>query len=682
MPSNLRRALRSFVASPVKEEKTYSRIDEPGLALDLAARHERNGLHAKSKGLPAIGSRLLNPHGLEFVVEGHVHVPTANTIQTWRDGKGNAPTDLYHSIIPQNLSAKLMDFIETVDRCTTKTLLVLDTMPYTRKDSGVPGGHWIDTLGNTGANLLFVDAASIHETHFAHEIGHLWIQYVDQAEDERVLEDANDPARINQLSFIQSFVLDFRVNEIIEAHGFNMSVIREDQDQAIASLGRAIQAGYRPENKREEVFMALTLATHLVESRADKRLAIADDTLERVSQLDPEFLELANKFAEAVQEFGFRDKESIRASIDTCLSIAFEHTGDGIDLDHDLVIPPTQEPDFDKYPQWMEGASTDLKCEVGRLMAREAVPNECNWIMSPSPEQTCLVSFKLPEGEILGPWTVNHPYPTSPHSDRRREINEINRQNRERQMKQTQQATSPLDNMPGQPRRFYMAGTGRFLTRVREEEWLGGESAYGYALGNPVTYTDPSGLTPCSAEASMVVGWGKSQTKPKLSKLSLFRKCQQHLEWRNGAIGNAGLSLLCPGGKREICIACSEASGLPMNCGGAPLCDTRGRDIAIGGFGALPFTPWEDGGGMGEGSFFDYAGCRAACELTCSASSIGKKLCKTACINNCAHFARAGCAGLENYCNSLCAGGRKNLCEHCLAMWNRAGCPGRMVAPD
>ena len=43
-----------------------------------------------------------------------------------------------------------------------------------------------------------------------------------------------------------------------------------------------------------------------------------------------------------------------------------------------------------------------------------------------------------------------------------------------------------------------MAGTGRFLTRVREEEWLGGESAYGYAMNNPVTYTDPTGLAPCS----------------------------------------------------------------------------------------------------------------------------------------------------------------------------------------
>ena len=123
MPSNLRRAVRNFVAPPIKEEKSYRRIDEPCLALDLAAMLERNSLHAKSQGLPAIGSKLVNPYGLEFVVDGHVHVPTANTIQNWREGKGNTPTDLYPSIIPQKLSPKLMDFIETVDRCTTKTLL-------------------------------------------------------------------------------------------------------------------------------------------------------------------------------------------------------------------------------------------------------------------------------------------------------------------------------------------------------------------------------------------------------------------------------------------------------------------------------------------------------------------------------------------------------------------------------
>lgn len=47
------------------------------------------------------------------------------------------------------------------------------------------------------------------------------------------------------------------------------------------------------------------------------------------------------------------------------------------------------------------------------------------------------------------------------------------------------------------PRRFYMAGMARFLTAVRESEWLDGERPYAHAMNNPLTNTDPSGLAPC-----------------------------------------------------------------------------------------------------------------------------------------------------------------------------------------
>ncbi len=219
MASSLRRVRRDFGVPVAGEPKRFTRIDDPALALEVAARREKNNLAAVRAGLPTVGSKLVNRYGLEFVVESHVHVPTANSVQRWREG-GQSDADLFPSIIPQNLSEKLTSFIAAVDRCTTKTLLVLDTMPHARRDGGVPDGHWVDTIGNSGANLLFIDAAQIRETHFAHEIGHLWVQYVDQAEDERVMIDVSDAGRLHQLSFVQSFVTDLRVNQIIAEKGF------------------------------------------------------------------------------------------------------------------------------------------------------------------------------------------------------------------------------------------------------------------------------------------------------------------------------------------------------------------------------------------------------------------------------------------------------------------------------
>lgn len=494
MVSNLRRVRRDYGVPVVTEPKRFTRIDDPELALEVAARREKNTLSAMRAVLPAVGSKLVNRYGLEFEVESHIHVPTANSVQRWREGS-QSEADLFPSIVPQNLSQKLTSFVAAVDRCTSKTLVVLDTMPHARRDAGVPDGHWVDTIGNGGANLLFIDAAQINEAHFAHEIGHLWVQYVDQAEDERVMEDVSDAGRLHQLSFVQSFVTDLRVNQIIAQKGFDVSVIVQDQAASIASLGRAIEAGYRPENPREGVFMALALAVQILEDRKSSPSALAklDDTLEKVTRLDPELARLAFGFADAVMRHGYDGKDQIRASIDECLNLAFDYSGDGFDLERDLVIPSISEPSFDKYPQWIEGASPQMKTEVGRIMAREDIPDGSRWSIRQGPLNTSLLSFELPDGTIKGPWTLEHSQAFAAHNDHIQRITEMNRQNRERQMKHK---PNGMPSFPGQPRRFYMAGAARFLTRVREAEWLGGEDPYAYAMNNPVKYTDPTGHKP------------------------------------------------------------------------------------------------------------------------------------------------------------------------------------------
>jgi len=497
MANNLQRMQRDFAVTLAVEPKRFKRIDDPKLALEVAARRERNNYLAVRSGLPAVGSKLVNRYELQFEVEGHVHVPTVNSAQRWREGK-QSDADLFPSIIPKNLSSNLTQFILAVDRCTTKTLLILDTVPHVRRDAGVPSGHWVDTIGNAGANLLFIDAAQIHETHFAHEIGHLWVQYVDQAEDERVMEDVSDPGRLHQLSFVQSFVTDLRVNQVIAEQGFDVSVIVEDQAASIASLGRAIDAGYRPENLREGAFMALALAVQILEERRTYRNALAqlDETLAKVTRFVPELARLAMGLADAVDRHGYQSKDQIRASIDACLELAFDYTGDGIDLERDLVIPPISEPNFDKYPNWIPGASPRMKCEIGRIMAREDIPQGSKWFLRQGPYNESIISFELLDGTIKGPWKLEQTHALDPNIQQANGISEMNRQNRERQMKQ--QPANEMPNFPGQPRRFYMAGTARFLTSVREAEWLGGEHPYGYALDNPVTFTDPSGNEPCS----------------------------------------------------------------------------------------------------------------------------------------------------------------------------------------
>ena len=44
--------------------------------------------------------------------------------------------------------------------------------------------------------------------------------------------------------------------------------------------------------------------------------------------------------------------------------------------------------------------------------------------------------------------------------------------------------------------RTYGSGIARFFSQVWLTEQLGGEHPYGYALNNPITYTDPAGLNP------------------------------------------------------------------------------------------------------------------------------------------------------------------------------------------
>lgn len=127
----------------------------------------------------------------------------------------------------------------------------------------------------------------------------------------------------------------------------------------------------------------------------------------------------------------------------------------------------------------------------------------------------------------------------------------------------------PLPNtgppLPGgiQRRRPYMAGLGRFLTEARLAERLGGEQPYGYAMNNPTTYTDPSGLTPTTCSPANdcdkyphVPGWYDGHTGLEQALIAAAKECPEYSP-------NVSSDLLW-------CIAARETAGResPWNTGG------------------------------------------------------------------------------------------------------------------
>jgi len=521
--------------------REFHRIDDPELAIEAACRAERNNLAAARIGLPTIGQELENQHGLRFRVREHLYLPNVNTAHRWSIGEMGLPEDLYPVIEPLNMSKRFMDFIGKVDRCTTKVFVPVDTMPGFRRDAA-PRHNSLHSADPRGL-LMFLDAATLHETIFAHEVGHAWVQYVDRCEDERTLADLTDPARLNQFNFIQSYVLDLKVNELLRRRGFDMEPIDGDHAIAMNNIAKLLDSGFSPPTRREAVFGALQFAEQIVERERGNRPGLVrfDDALAKLKGYEPGIHRLASGMAEAVFEFGIDSKEAISNAVDKCLTLAFEFTGDPLDFENDVVVPPSEEPDFDKWPDWISGASPRVKCQIGRVMALNDIPDESTWSLSCHRITGADVSFQLTDGTILGPWRISTPYSvwhlhqmkeldkmnkeaSGRHTKLMEEVMQRNKENREKQQAAHTLAIGrpvvPHPNVPGQlqhpqppgmptmpapglpfpgripGRRPYMAGLGRFLTEARLAERLAGEHPYAYALNNPTTYIDPEGLQP------------------------------------------------------------------------------------------------------------------------------------------------------------------------------------------
>lgn len=181
--------------------------------------------------------------------------------------------------------------------------------------------------------------------------------------------------------------------------------------------------------------MALMLATQILQGDSSGRALVPlSDVLHKVTRLNPALSKLASEFSEAVTRHGYRGREAIRACCDECLMLAFDHTGDGIDLKTDLVVPNVSEPEFDKWPQWLAGASLECKREVGRVMATAGIPTTARLIISDLTPSSCSISFEVGDGSVRGPWRLEHSQAYASRLNTIEQINLLNKQNQGRHM--------------------------------------------------------------------------------------------------------------------------------------------------------------------------------------------------------------------------------------------------------
>ncbi len=388
---------------------------------------------------------------------------------------------------------------------------------------------------------VFLDGQNATETLIAHELMHLWMWFVEGSEGEKTLKDRSDVSRNMQLDFIQSFVLDIRVNDLIEKRGFDMSRICGDQIRGFEALRGSMMAGSNPPTLRELLLYALQVAGAALEQKrlSPEMQRQLDSMLLFVEVAAPEIYHAAMQFVEIISRHRLDTRDGMRGALDECTMFGFQFTGDDLDLDRDFAEVALTECMHDKFPNELPGIPVPLKIEIARARARLGIESCGRIDITTSRTGMAVLKFGPADGSTVGPIETNccvAPPEGIIERERERVLHEQMKNGRDnrlpidpnaqyrhipvqerprvrgmvpdgyRRLPQGYNAASrhPAKPAPGLPpvfpwsdgNRCYMAGLTRAIAEARlaQQTESGSANLYTYAANNPVNMIDPSGL--------------------------------------------------------------------------------------------------------------------------------------------------------------------------------------------